>query len=57
MYHSIKRLYFAGKLNEQALDNAIKLTWLTEEEKQMIKDEKVKYDADPDNYGSMYSYP
>lgn len=57
MYHSIKRLYFAGKLNEQALDRAIELDWLTEEEKQMIKDEKIKYDADPDNYGSMYSYP
>lgn len=36
MFDRLKRLYEAGSLNEAGLDKAVRLGWITEDQKQEI---------------------
>lgn len=40
MFPSIRRLYLAGRLDDEGLDKALRLGWITEEEKTDIVNEK-----------------
>lgn len=39
MFETIKRLYTSGKLTDTGLDNAVAKNWITEAEKESIKQE------------------
>lgn len=39
MFDTLKRLYENGKLTDTGLDNAVAKNWITEAEKQSIKQE------------------
>lgn len=41
MYVTVRRLYLTGKIDESGLDNAIKKSWITSEEKKKIMAEKA----------------
>nr|DAU15662.1 MAG TPA: hypothetical protein [Caudoviricetes sp.] len=40
MYATVRRLYLQGKIDEFGLDNAVKRSWITQEEKATIMAEK-----------------
>lgn len=42
MFERLKRLYNEGRIDEAGLENAVKKGWITEEEKQLIIDQKPK---------------
>ncbi len=40
MFPSMRRLYLAGRLDQEGLDKALRVGWITEEEHQALMDEK-----------------
>lgn len=41
MYNTVERLYKSGKIDITGLDRAVRLGWITEEEKQTIINEAI----------------
>lgn len=45
MYNRLKKLYFAGRLNDACLENAVTRGWITEDQKAEIIEAKKEQDA------------